>query len=398
MAFSRSSVLQGHVGMLNGGCWHPKNSKEFLTCSIDGTVRLWDVADGKNHKKVIKPRNAQGKKAEPTTAFFSNDGNTILCGCNDGSIQIWDCRKAFLSPALQRRDCHMAGGSITGMKLSYDSHILASRGDDDTLKTWDLRSFKTNLATAGDLYNRFPMTNCIFSPSDKLIVTGTSTRSETDTGKLVVFDRDSLSKITELEVGGSSVIRSSWHPKLNQIFLSTGDGHIKVFYDPEKSLRGITLCALKPVKRKVAESYFATDHIINPHALPMYREERSKNLGAQRAKDRRDPVKSHRPDLPVGKAGAGGRLASHGGTLSSFIVKNIALAKMSSLKEDPREALLKHAKEASENPYWVSPAYNKTQPKPIFQSSTTEKKEEDAADELASALPWKKMKPSQEGE
>lgn len=36
---------------------------------------------------------------------------------------------------------------------------------------------------------------------------------------------------------------------------------------------------------------------------------------------------------------------------------------MSLEKEDPREALLKHAKEASENPYWVSPAYNVTQPK-----------------------------------
>ena len=384
--------------MLNGGCWDPKNSREYLTCSIDGTVRIWDVGDGKTHKKIIKLKNAQGKKAEPSSAVYGNDGNTIICACNDGSIQIWDCRKAFLSPARQRRDCHMAGGNITGIRLSYDSNILASRGDDDTLKTWDLRAFKDNLATASELYNRFPMTNCVFSPNDKLLITGTSTRSDADSGKMVVFGRDSLDKLAEIDVGRSSVIRSSWHPKLNQIFLTTGDGHIKVFYDPQKSLRGITLCAMKPVKRKVAESFFLSDNVINPHALPMFRQERAKNLGAQRAKDRKDPVKSHRPDLPLGNAGAGGRLASHGGTLSSYIVKNIALAKMSGIKEDPREALLKHAKEASENPYWVSPAYQKTQPKAIFQSSTTEKKEEDAADENANALPWKKAKTNKEGE
>ena len=41
---------------------------------------------------------------------------------------------------------------------------------------------------------------------------------------------------------------------------------------------------------------------------------------------------------------------------------------------DPREALLKYAKDASENPYWVTPAYAATQPKPIFQQ---EEKEED---------------------
>ena len=35
--------------------------------------------------------------------------------------------------------------------------------------------------------------------------------------------------------------------------------------------------------------------------------------------------------------------------------------------QDPREAILRHASEAASNPYWVSPAYNQTQPKPIFQ-------------------------------
>lgn len=34
---------------------------------------------------------------------------------------------------------------------------------------------------------------------------------------------------------------------------------------------------------------------------------------------------------------------------------------------DPREAILRHAKEAAENPYWVDKAYQNTQPKPIFQ-------------------------------
>lgn len=43
--------------------------------------------------------------------------------------------------------------------------------------------------------------------------------------------------------------------------------------------------------------------------------------------------------------------------------------------EDPREALLKYAKEAEENPYFFA-AYKKTQPKPIFEED-----EENEADE-----------------
>ncbi len=124
------------------------------------------------------------------------------------------------------------------------------------------------------------------------------------------------------------MIKCIWHPKLNQIFLTTGNGFIKVFYDTEKSHNGIRLCALKAAKRKTTETYLATSQIINPHALPLYKQERVRNLNSQRAKDRRDPVKSHRPELPLtGSTGAGGRLASHGSTLSSYIVKNIALQK-----------------------------------------------------------------------
>ena len=84
----------------------------------------------------------------------------------------------------------------------------------------------------------------------------------------------------------------------------------------------------------------------------------------------------------------GGRIANHGATLSSFIVKNIALSKNIDAKEDPREALLKYAKVASEDPYWVSPAYAQTQPKTIFQPMKIEKKKNDDEAEF----PWKKPK------
>lgn len=55
--------------------------------------------------------------------------------------------------------------------------------------------------------------------------------------------------------------------------------------------------------------------------------------------------------------GRGGRVAAHGGTLSSFIVKNIALDKTDD--SNARQAILRHAKEAAENPYWIAPAYKK---------------------------------------
>ena len=81
------------------------------------------------------------------------------------------------------RQCHTSNSFISSIEPSYDSKIIASRGGDDTLKTWDFRNLKKCLASANNLYNRFQMTNCMFSPNDKYIVTGTSTKSDNDYGK-----------------------------------------------------------------------------------------------------------------------------------------------------------------------------------------------------------------------
>jgi WD40 repeat protein len=143
--------------MLNYGTWHPKTKSEFMTCSIDGSVRIWDINDDKKHKSIIKPRNVQGKKAEPTTCTYSRDGNLIIYGCDDGSIQMWDHRKAFVNCTLMGRNCHQSNNFISSIACSYDNKILATRGGDDTLKTWDIRNFKQPLAIAKDLFNRFQM-------------------------------------------------------------------------------------------------------------------------------------------------------------------------------------------------------------------------------------------------
>lgn len=42
-----------------------------------------------------------------------------------------------------------------------------------------------------------------------------------------------------------------------------------------------------------------TQHILTPHALPLFRQDRAKTTRKIMEKARQDPVKSHRPDLPI---------------------------------------------------------------------------------------------------
>ena len=45
----------------------------------------------------------------------------------------------------------------------------------------------------------------MFSPNDKMIVTGVSTRSENDDGKLFAFDRDTFNKVAEFNISKSVI-------------------------------------------------------------------------------------------------------------------------------------------------------------------------------------------------
>ncbi|XP_056444758.1 WD repeat-containing protein 70 [Gadus chalcogrammus] len=374
---------KGHTAMLNSGCWHPKIKEEFMTCSNDGTVRTWDVNNDKKHKSVFKPRTFQGKKVTPTCCAYSRDGKLIAAGCQDGSIQIWD-RNLSVHTKFHCKQAHTPGSDPSCLAFSYDGTTLASRGGDDTLKTWDIRNFKKPLNVATGLTTYFTMTDCCFSPDDKLVLTGTSVKKNEGNGKLVFFDRATFQKVYEVEVTNASVVRCLWHPKLNQIMVGTANGLAKVYYDPLKSHRGAKLCVVKSQRKERHAETLTQDYIITPHALPMFREARQRSTRKQLEKDRLDPMKSNKPEPPVSGPGRGGRVAAHGGTLSSFIVKNIALDKTDD--SNPREAILRHAKEASENPYWVAPAYSKTQPETLFHEDSEEDEEADKEPE------WKKRK------
>ncbi|XP_012874132.1 PREDICTED: WD repeat-containing protein 70 isoform X2 [Dipodomys ordii] len=374
---------KGHTAMLHTGSWHPKIKGEFMTCSNDATVRIWEVENPKKQKSVFKPRTMQGKKVIPTTCTYSRDGNLIAAACQNGSIQIWD-RNLTVHPKFHYKQAHDPGTDTSCVAFSYDGTVLASRGGDDTLKLWDIRQFNKPLFSSSNLPTMFPMTDCCFSPDDKLIVTGTSVQRGCGSGKLVFFERRTFQRVYEIDITDASVVRCLWHPKLNQIMVGTGNGLAKVYYDPNKSQRGAKLCVVKTQRKAKQAETLTQDYIITPHALPMFREPRQRSTRKQLEKDRLDPLKSHKPEPPVAGPGRGGRVGTHGGTLSSYIVKNIALDKTDD--SNPREAILRHAKAAEDNPYWVSPAYSKTQPKTMF--AQVESDDEEAKNEPE----WKKRK------
>merc|ERR1712013_226695 len=303
----------------------------------------------------------------------------ILGAGQDGSIQAWDTRKMFVNTALKNMTAH-GGNEITCLCVSHDNETLISRGMDDTVKQWDRRNFKQPVNVARDLLTYYGSTSCFFSPDEKLIITGTSAKKDNSTeGELIFMERDTLKVAHRIGFGEKkSVISSLWHPKINQIVCGLSDGSIKVLFDPTKSNKGATLCIGKIKMRRYDPSDdILQPKIITPHSLRMYKEKRHDSIRKTRRQNRADPVLSHKPEAPLGGLSSTGGRIKEGMSLTEFVVKNIALDKQD--KQNPREALLKHAEEAEKNPFWITPAYSKNQPKPIFKEKDSDDEEEEEA-------------------
>lgn len=114
------------------------------------TLRLWDTGDFKvitkcinSQRKVIKTKNAGGKRTLATTCCYSRDGKLIAAGCDDGSIQIWKNGKIFVwkistfleimlldsfpqvNTTYMCRNAH--NGPITCLEFSPDNQRIVSR-------------------------------------------------------------------------------------------------------------------------------------------------------------------------------------------------------------------------------------------------------------------------------
>ena len=274
---------KGHMAMLNAGTWHPMERNVFATASNDSTARLWDITkvsgrEIRSHTALIKPRSKTGFFTQPNSICFSSIGDLIALGCNDGSVQMWDTRRSYVNTTHLIRPAH-SQDEITSIRFSYSGNHLLSRAMDSTMKLWDMRMLKSSkrsytpgksqfdpLHVWDSLFNRYSQTDCFFSPDDRLAVTGVGCderSSSNEYGHLKFFDCSTFELVQDVKCAlRSSVIRTLWHPKLNQIVASSSDGSVRMLYDLERSSRGALLCSFRMKRKKKDVFSDATPQII----------------------------------------------------------------------------------------------------------------------------------------
>eukprot|EP00192_Tetraselmis_astigmatica_P008785 CAMPEP_0117652634 /NCGR_PEP_ID=MMETSP0804-20121206/2736_1 /TAXON_ID=1074897 /ORGANISM="Tetraselmis astigmatica, Strain CCMP880" /LENGTH=689 /DNA_ID=CAMNT_0005458703 /DNA_START=115 /DNA_END=2184 /DNA_ORIENTATION=- len=393
---------KGHISGCTFGMWHPEDRFTALTSSEDGSLRLWDC-ERIEQKTVIKPQLAKPGRVGVTACAFSTDGSMIAGGLRDGTIQIWSVKGKFgtsagvgLVPVPKQQliakqtwnyvsrpnqvlhKAHTPGTDVTSLAFSRDGHTLLTRSGDETLKVWDIRKLKHPVKVFEDLTTTHSNTTCGFSPDERLILTGVCAAQEGQDGGLVMFDRERLEFVRRVGLPGS-VCAFSWHPRLNQILVGAGgrkSGGTHMLYSPTFSEGGALRCVGRAPRKAMPFDFQAPLVIHNPHALPMFKEDRSRKR--QRDKDRADPVKSKRPDMSgiTSGPGRGGKVGATGGTLLTQHLLKQAGNKRPDQLQDTRESILRHASEADKDPKFFGSAYAETQPEPIYAEASDDEDKE----------------------
>ncbi|WRT69432.1 uncharacterized protein IL334_006418 [Kwoniella shivajii] len=334
----------GHTAEINGGSFHPTDKTQFLTCSNDSTLRIWDVENKRKQKQVIVVRSKErGARTKVTSCAWSWDGKMIAGACFDGTLHIWNTSSNFARPNYSNENAHTKNTETTGIAFARDGFRVVTRGGDDTVKLWDIRSIRKPVAVATGLDNLYPETNIIFSPDERSILTGIAA-PKGQKGALVFLNSEDLKEERRITVGDGSVVRVAWHSRINQIFASLSTGALHVLYNPHSSIRGALLPLSKMPKTAPRDPSFSSADlkpvIYTPDALPMFKDQGHRESLHQKEKK----AKKMKPMEPVRGAGRGGRL---GASEMQGFVQTLFPSELQF--EDPREALLKYAEKTDKD-------------------------------------------------
>mmetsp|Transcript_14144 Transcript_14144/g.21160 ORF Transcript_14144/g.21160 Transcript_14144/m.21160 type:complete len:777 (-) Transcript_14144:162-2492(-) len=392
------SNTKGHTMEVTGVEWHPEDKNIILSSGLEGALRLWDLRGEANfgnlmNKHVLKIRGKTGQtRVGATCCSFNRDGSKMIGGATDGTIHIWNTRKHYSRAdiVIQHANVYEPESSVISVKpspLSSMSNLLASRGEDGTLRLWNLLSPKVPLRSYTRVENVYPTANVEFSPDGTFLccctsLTGKSADVE-EKSMLYFYDirevtstKNTKEQSPCLGIGvssESSAICVKWQPKTNQIFCSTSNGKTRVFFDPRLSQKGAVLTAGRNPKRlKDPSDYAAVGEIYNPNALPMYKEENASEARIRKAAIRRDPVISKIPE----RTGAGATKQAE--NTSFFFTQYVMEGRKADMshREDPREALLKLDDIAKKDPIFFGSAYASTQPKTQLHDESFEQEQE----------------------
>ena len=131
-------------------------------CCTHGFRRIWNVENLKRQKEVIVLRGkGLAHRIAVTAATYSRTGTWLAGATHDGSLRFWNASGPYFRPTIEIVEAHQSGCGISSICFGPDDSLVASRGNDHTLKgrmdrrdgEWRNRLSKPNLLPSVPFYS-----------------------------------------------------------------------------------------------------------------------------------------------------------------------------------------------------------------------------------------------------
>jgi len=112
------------LGLSGGGWWLVDGKWEN---GVDPAIRLWDLGSGQEVRRL------DGHTGQVTGLGFTNDGRRAISSSDDASVRLWELETGL---EIHRMIGH--SGAISEVTLTPDNLKAVSAGADGTVRVWDL--------------------------------------------------------------------------------------------------------------------------------------------------------------------------------------------------------------------------------------------------------------------
>lgn len=159
-----------HIDFVTAIAFHPRDDRYFLSGSLDGKLRLWNIPD----KKVALWNEVDGQTKLITAANFCENGKFAVVGSYDGRCLFYTTDQLKYHTQIHVRSTR--GKNSTGRKISGieplpgEDKILVT-SNDSRIRLYDLRDLNLSCKYKGYV-NASSQIKASFSHDGKYIISG----------------------------------------------------------------------------------------------------------------------------------------------------------------------------------------------------------------------------------
>jgi WD40 repeat protein/class 3 adenylate cyclase/GTPase SAR1 family protein len=171
---SRAASVPHGVGLVRALEWNHRAIKcvafdpelrQLAGGGVDGTVMLWDAADGKLLRTFERRRSRfEWQRSEVASVTFDPAGRMLAGGGANGVINLWDTASGDLLHSLSGQ-----GGGIGSVAFHPLQNLLASGTDDGSVSLWDTNDGKLLRTFRGP---RSEVVSVVFDPTGQILARG----------------------------------------------------------------------------------------------------------------------------------------------------------------------------------------------------------------------------------